>query len=132
MLHVGDYWTDTNDVESLVIVDMSTSLRMHNFIIMKTGSEKMKEIILEKFNEALEQTDSPKRYVEIADDQVLLESGLDSLGFAILVALLEEELDFDPFQEMENAVYPTTFGDFVAIYEQRKAYLSGRLYQAGS
>ena len=105
----------------LVIVDMSTSLRMHNFIIMKTGSEKMKEIILEKFNEALEQTDSPKRYVEIADDQVLLESGLDSLGFAILVALLEEELDFDPFQEMENAVYPTTFGDFVAIYEQRKA-----------
>lgn len=94
---------------------------MHNFIIMKTGSEKMKEIILDKFNEALEQTNSPKRYDEISDDQVLLESGLDSLGFAILVALLEEELDFDPFQEMEDAVYPTTFGDFVAIYEQRKA-----------
>lgn len=81
----------------------------------------MKKIILEKFNEALEQTDADQRYDDISDDQVLLESGLDSLGFAILVALLEEELDFDPFQEMEDAVYPTTFGEFVAIYESHNA-----------
>jgi acyl carrier protein len=78
----------------------------------------MKKIILEKFNEALEQTDVEQRYDEISDDQILLESGLDSLGFAILVALLEEELDLDPFQEMEDAVYPVTFGEFVAIYEK--------------
>lgn len=82
----------------------------------------MKKIILEKFNEALEQTDVEQRYEEISDDQVLLESGLDSLGFAILVALLEEELDLDPFQEMEDAVYPTTFGEFAAIYEKYSAY----------
>lgn len=81
----------------------------------------MKKIILEKFNEALEQTDVEQCYDEISDDQVLLESGLDSLGFAILVALLEEELDLDPFQEMEDAVYPTTFGEFVAIYEKYSA-----------
>jgi acyl carrier protein len=81
----------------------------------------MKKIILEKFNEALEQTDVEQRYDEISDEQVLLESGLDSLGFAILVALLEEELDLDPFQEMEDAVYPTTFGEFVAIYEKYSA-----------
>lgn len=79
----------------------------------------MKKIILEKLNEALEQTDAENRYDDIAAEQVLLESGLDSLGFAILVALLEEELDFDPFQEMTEAVYPTTFGEFVAIYEDR-------------
>ncbi len=81
----------------------------------------MKKIILEKFNEALEQTDVEQRYEDISDDQILLESGLDSLGFAILVALLEEELDLDPFQEMEDAVYPTTFGEFVAIYEKYSA-----------
>lgn len=81
----------------------------------------MKKIILEKFNEALEQTDVEQRYDEISDDQILLESGLDSLGFAVLVALLEEELDLDPFQEMEFAVYPTTFGEFVAIYEKYSA-----------
>lgn len=79
----------------------------------------MKKIILEKFNEALEQTNVDKHYDDIAEDVILLESGLDSLGFAILVALLEEELDFDPFQEMEDAIYPTTFGEFVAIYEKR-------------
>ncbi|MGR5444031.1 acyl carrier protein [Vibrio jasicida] len=81
----------------------------------------MRKIILEKFNEALEQTDVDQRYEDIRDEQVLLESGLDSLGFAILVALLEEELDFDPFQQMEDAVYPTTFGEFVAIYEKQSA-----------
>lgn len=81
----------------------------------------MKKIILEKFNEALEQTDVEQRYEDISDDQILLESGLDSLGFAILVALLEEELDFDPFQQMEDAVYPTTFGEFVAIYDKYSA-----------
>ena len=78
----------------------------------------MKNIILEKFNEALEQTDVEQRYEDIRHDQILLESGLDSLGFAILVALLDEELDLDPFQQMEDAVYPTTFGEFVEIYEK--------------
>jgi acyl carrier protein len=79
----------------------------------------MRNIILEKFNEALAQTNIDMTYTSISNDQVLLESGLDSLGFAILVVLLEEELDFDPFQEMTTAVYPTTFGEFLAIYEKR-------------
>lgn len=53
----------------------------------------------------------------MSDDIVLLESGLDSLGFAILVARLEEELSLDPFSDMTDAVYPRTFGEFVEIYE---------------
>jgi len=48
---------------------------------------------------------------------VLLDSGLDSLGFAILVARLEEELSLDPFSSMTNAVYPRTLVEFVTIYE---------------
>lgn len=51
---------------------------------------------------------------------VLLQSGLDSLGFAILVARLEENLGYDPFILMSEPVYPRTFGDFVAIYNQFK------------
>ncbi|MBR7889316.1 hypothetical protein J9B83_10215 [Marinomonas sp. A79] len=81
----------------------------------------MRTIILEKFNEALMQTDKEKTYTDIKDDQVLLETELDSLGFAILVALLEEELDIDPFQIMDEPVYPKTFGEFVAIYERANA-----------
>lgn len=61
----------------------------------------------------------------IRDDTVLLESGLDSLGFAMLVAQLEEELGMDPFSEMQIAVYPRTFGEFVQIYQQADQPTSG-------
>lgn len=54
----------------------------------------------------------------VTDSTVLLQSGLDSLGFAMLVAQLEETLGIDPFSQMEFAVYPTTFADFVSIYRQ--------------
>ena len=52
------------------------------------------------------------------EDSILLESGLDSLGFAILIARLEEELGYDPFALMDEAVYPRTFGELVEIYER--------------
>ncbi|PFG11729.1 acyl carrier protein [Marinobacter sp. LV10MA510-1] len=80
----------------------------------------VREFILALLHETLEATDSTLECAELADDTVLLNSGLDSLGFAILVARLEEELGFDPFVEMYEAVYPTTFGEFVAIYENRR------------
>lgn len=54
----------------------------------------------------------------LTDDMVLLESGLDSLGFAILVARMEEELGYDPFVLMDEPVYPRTLGEFVAIYQR--------------
>lgn len=55
---------------------------------------------------------------QLQDDTVLLESGLDSLGFAILVATLEEDLGYDPFVLMDEPVYPRTLGEFVSIYER--------------
>lgn len=55
---------------------------------------------------------------ELDDCTVLLESGLDSLGFAILVARLEEELGYDPFSIMDEPVYPRTLGEFVSIYQK--------------
>lgn len=61
----------------------------------------------------------------ITDDTVLLESGLDSLGFAMLVAQLEEELGMDPFSEMQIAVYPRTLGEFISIYQQAAAKSAG-------
>jgi len=57
---------------------------------------------------------------DISLETVLLDTGLDSLGFAILVAKLEETLGYDPFISLEDAVYPKTFGDFVKIYENYK------------
>ena len=52
----------------------------------------------------------------INDETVLLQSGLDSLGFAMLVAQLEEDLGIDPFSEMQLAVYPRTFVEFTTLY----------------
>lgn len=49
---------------------------------------------------------------------LLLECGLDSLGYAMLVAQLEEDLGFDPFTELEIDIYPSTFAEFLAIYQQ--------------
>jgi len=51
------------------------------------------------------------------DDLVLANSGLDSLGFAVLVARLEDTLGVDPFTAAEDAFFPVTLGDFVRVYE---------------
>lgn len=49
-------------------------------------------------------------------ETVLLETGLDSLGFAILVTRLEEDLGFDPFSLSQEAYYPITYEDFLRFY----------------
>ena len=53
----------------------------------------------------------------LSDELELLESGLDSLSFAIIVARLEDELGVDPFSAAEEIEFPVTFGDFVSLYE---------------
>jgi acyl carrier protein len=58
-----------------------------------------------------------QKLAQLSDDLVLLESGLDSLCFAVIVARLEDELGFDPFTASEEIEFPVTFSDFVGIYE---------------
>jgi acyl carrier protein len=58
-----------------------------------------------------------KRLPPLTDGLELLNSGLDSLCFAILVSRLEDSLGFDPFAASEDAPFPVTFGDFVNLYE---------------
>jgi acyl carrier protein len=53
----------------------------------------------------------------LKDDLILLQSGLDSLSFAILVARLEDALGVDPFTGSDDAYYPETLGDFIKFYE---------------
>ena len=59
-----------------------------------------------------------KRIIKpLADDVVLLDLGLDSLCFAILVARLEDKLGLDPFTKSEDVYFPTTLGEFIKFYE---------------
>ena len=62
-----------------------------------------------------------KALLPLDDDLPLLESGLDSLCFAILVARLEDEIGVDPFTASPEAGLPTTFGEFVKFYENAAA-----------
>jgi acyl carrier protein len=56
-----------------------------------------------------------RRLAPLRDELKLLDSGLDSLSFALIVARLEDALGFDPFDAAET--FPVTFGDFVKLYE---------------
>ena len=58
-----------------------------------------------------------RKLVPLADDLKLLQSGLDSLSFAIIVARLESVLGVDPFSANESAPFPVTLGEFVRNYE---------------
>ena len=47
----------------------------------------------------------------LSDNLELLQSGLDSLSFAIIVARLEGVFGADPFSD--DVLYPVTFGEFL-------------------
>ena len=68
---------------------------------------------------------------DLADNVALLDSGLDSLGIAILVARLEETLGFDPFTQSDDVFYPVTVGDFIRFYENAAGAATADSRQAG-
>jgi aryl carrier-like protein len=57
---------------------------------------------------------------KLTDDLELLDSGLDSLCFAILVARLEDALGYDPFTMSDDVEFPVTLGEFIAVYDNAK------------
>ena len=58
-----------------------------------------------------------KPLMPLTDDLPLLDSGLDSLCLAVIVARLEDELGVDPFSDAGLGAVPVTIGDLVAMYE---------------
>jgi hypothetical protein len=73
-------------------------------------------LVVDKLRELLEEDDLPVPSLD--DETVLLETGLDSLGFAVLVTRLEDELGYDPFSIMSEPVYPVTLAEFVDVYRK--------------
>jgi len=58
-----------------------------------------------------------KEVRSLEDNLLLLDSGLDSLCFAILVARLEDSLGIDPFSGARPDQFPSTLGELVAFYD---------------
>jgi acyl carrier protein len=61
--------------------------------------------------------DQDQRLGPLSDDSPLLDLGLDSLCFAILVSRLDAALGVDPFSANEDAPFPVNLGDFIRFYE---------------
>ena len=61
-----------------------------------------------------------RKLSKLTSELKLLDSGLDSLSFALIVARLEDALGFDPFDSAEEVRFPVTFGDFVKLYENHR------------
>ncbi len=71
--------------------------------------------ILDQFKRVAHEQD--KRLGPLRDELPLLDSGLDSLCFAILVSRLELVLGVDPFSDNTDAPFPVNMGAFIRFYE---------------
>jgi len=87
--------------------------RLHEVSEVELMSVKLN--VLSQFEQVAKEQN--KTLAPLSDDLVLLESGLDSLCFAIIVARLEDELGVDPFSAAEDADFPVILGDFIRFYE---------------
>jgi hypothetical protein len=76
----------------------------------------VKSEILAQFQQVAE--DQNRSLAPLVEDLPLLESGLDSLCFAVIVARLEDVLGIDPFTTAEDTAFPVTIGDFINRYER--------------
>jgi hypothetical protein len=78
----------------------------------------VRSIVVTQFEQvAVEQH---RALARLSDELRLLDSGLDSLSFALIVARLEDALGFDPFDVADDVKFPVTFGDFVRLYDNHK------------
>ena len=76
----------------------------------------LRDRIVNVFAEVYRNQTGKETIPTLNDETVLLTTGLDSLGFAILIAMLEQELGYDPFVLSDNPYYPRTFGELVRFY----------------
>jgi hypothetical protein len=78
-------------------------------------SASVRSTILSQFEQVAREQN--RKLAPLSNDLVLMDSGLDSLCFAIVVARLEDSIGVDPFSSSEDARFPVTLGDFITFYE---------------
>jgi acyl carrier protein len=92
---------------------------MHKIIsgaAQEVGSMSVRSTVTLTFEQVA--VEMKRKLAPLSDDLLLLDSGLDSLGFAIIVARLEDTLGVDPFSDAEATEFPVTLGDLVGLYEK--------------
>ncbi len=77
-----------------------------------------RDVVLAEFASVAQEHKKP--LAALTDALPLLETGLDSLCFAVIVARLEDTLGTDPFSGDGDGEIPMTVGDFVRLYESAR------------
>jgi acyl carrier protein len=75
----------------------------------------IRDLVLQEIRTVAAEQD--KALPPLTDDLALLESGLDSLCFAILVSRLEDATGSDPFSAANAAQFPRTIAELISFYE---------------
>lgn len=78
--------------------------------------------ILEQFKQVAEEQEMPLG--ALSDESPLMDLGLDSLCFAIVVSRLEGSLGVDPFSQSDDVPFPVNLREFIQIYENAVQYVS--------
>jgi hypothetical protein len=71
--------------------------------------------LLDQFKQVADEQDT--QLGSLSDEMPLLDLGLDSLCFAIIVSRLESVLGVDPFSENTDTPFPVNLGEFIRFYE---------------
>lgn len=80
----------------------------------------IRELVIEVLKQVI--VERERQVPDLLDSMPLSETGLDSLGFAVLVARLEDQLGFDPFLNLNNPIFPRTVGELVETYESPREH----------
>jgi len=75
----------------------------------------VRSVIHDQFKQVAQE--QGQQLAPLSDELPLVDSGLDSLCFAIVVSRLESKLGVDPFSTSELASFPVNLGEFIRLYE---------------
>ena len=84
-----------------------------------SGVEAIRTLVLQTITAVA--TEQGKTLAALSDETPLMDSGLDSLCVAIVVARLDDQLGVDPFGTADDVTLPVTLNDFIQIYENAAA-----------
>ena len=63
-------------------------------------------------------SEQKRKLATLTENLKLVDSGLDSLSFALVVSRLEDVLGVYPFDSEDDVKFPVTFGEFVKLYDR--------------
>lgn len=86
---------------------------------MAVDRKNIEDVILREVVKLLEEEKGD--HVDVGLQDGLVESGMDSLAFAVLVTRLEDLLGLDPFLALEEDIYPRTVAELVDVYAKYAA-----------